>query len=608
MLLRGLFWGAPLPQASDPSHSIQQNRSNVQLTGRLLADARRFDDACSALVAVEWIDAVRRDGRTELQLRPCPDPPRQGWRVRVRGPLKRPAAGVHPLLPGPAERLAARGSWSQLRATSIEVLSRPWTPIADLRRQIADRLQAAAGAERGGLLAALVLGSAQVQLPDALRQAFRVAGLSHALAASGFHLSVLLGAALAVGRCLGRSLRLALAALALLIFLLCAGAQPSVVRAVLMGATALLIRESGESSHGFGVLLLTLSLMLLVHPAWARSIGFQLSAAATAGLIITGPGLERWWAERLPMRLGWLAPALAVPLAAMAWTLPLQLLHFGSAPLYALLANLLAAPLLAPLTLSAMGLALASLLLPAAALPLLAWPVAQLAALLITLVSWISHWPAARLLTGHPQPWVVVLLVLGVLPWLLPCNGPWRPMGLLLTLSAVVVQGCVQLADGVVMVQRGRQHWLLARHQGRAALVSTSADASSCRMARRLADAHGHGRLDWVMLFDPVATEAMACWEGLGHRVVAPHQGRAGLAMGQRLLSDGLSVELLSDRGQAMLLRVGDQRWRLLPRPQALWALRHQGSSGDVDGTWLGFQPNRTERRWLKEGGMEVGL
>ena len=127
-------------------------------------------------------------------------------------------------------------------------------------------------------------------------------------------------------------------------------------------------------------------------------------------------------------------------------------------------------------------------------------------------------------------------------------------------------------------------------------------------MARRLADVHGHQRLDWVMLLDPVATEAMACWQGLGHRVVAPHQGRAGLAMGQRLLSDGLSVELLSDRGQAMLLRIGDQRWRLLPRSQALWALQDQGSSANVDGTWLGFQPNRTERRWLKEGGMEVGL
>ena len=74
----------------------------------------------------------------------------------------------------------------------------------------------------------------------------------------------------------------------------------------------------------------------------------------------------------VPARLGWQAPALAVPLAAMAWTLPLQLLHFVSAPFFALVANLLATPLLAPLTLSVMGLVLASLVLPAAFLQLLA--------------------------------------------------------------------------------------------------------------------------------------------------------------------------------------------------------------------------------------------
>ena len=611
MLLRGLFWGAPLPQASDPSHSIQQNRSNVQLTGRLLADARRFDDACSALVAVEWIDAVRRDGRTELQLRPCPDPPRQGWRVRVRGSMKRPAAGVHPLLPGPAERLAARGSWSQLRATSIEVLSRPWTPIADLRRQIADRLQAAAGAERGGLLAALVLGSAQVQLPDELRQAFRVAGLSHALAASGFHLSVLLGAALAVGRGLGRSLRLALAALAMLIFLVCAGAQPSVVRAVLMGATALLIRESGERSRGFGVLLLSLCLMLMVHPAWARSIGFQLSAAATAGLVLTAPGLEAWFAACLPKRLGWLAAALSVPMAAMAWTLPLQLFHFGSAPLYSLVANLLAAPVLAPLTLAAMASALLSLLLPAALLQPLLWPVAQLASVLIALITWISHWPAARLLTGHPQPWVVALLLLGLLPWLLPVIGRWRRLALVPGLLAVLVQASVQLADGVVTVQRSGRHWLLARHRGRAALVGTAADAASCRVASRLADVHGHTRLDWVMLLDPVAPDTLDCWRSLAGHVAAPHQGHAALAMGQRLTSAGLTLELLADRGQPMLLRVGDQRWRLLPRPQALWAMQGQQQlhrAAGFHGTWLGFKPSWRQRRWLNQGQATAGL
>ncbi len=90
-----------------------------------------------------------------------------------------------------------------------------------------------------------MLGSFQVQLPEDLHLAFRVAGLSHALAASGFHLLVLLVAALEVGCSLGRSLRLALAALALSIFLICAGAQPLVVRAVLMGATALMNRDFG---------------------------------------------------------------------------------------------------------------------------------------------------------------------------------------------------------------------------------------------------------------------------------------------------------------------------------------------------------------------------
>ena len=394
LLLRGLILGAPQPGEQDPSLAIRNgSRAPRVIVGRVLADARQFDPGCFVLLEVQRLDGWRQHGRTELQWRQCGIVLRQGWRVRAVGDLRQPAAGVHPFLPGAAERLASRGSWSQLRVSELEVLERPWTPLADGRRSIAQRMQRLAGPERGGLLAALVLGGAQVPLPDSMRQSFRVAGLSHALAASGFHLSVLLGAALSIGRLLPRSGRLAFAALALACFLMLAGPQPSVVRAVLMGGIALLIRESGERSRGFGVLLLTLNGMLLLHPAWARSLGFQLSAAATAGLMLTAPGLEQALIQRLPRRCRWLAPALSVPLAAMAWTLPLQLLHFGSTPLYALPANLLAAPLLAPLTLSAIALALGVLVLPPGVLQLLCWPVQQLAGALIVLVNWIISWP-----------------------------------------------------------------------------------------------------------------------------------------------------------------------------------------------------------------------
>ena len=79
-----------------------------------------------------------------------------------------------------------------------------------------------------------------------------------------------------------------------------------------MGAAALLICESDQHSRGVGVLLLTLILMLLIRPDWAHSVGFQLSAAATAGLTLSAPGLEQQLLRCCPSRMGWLAAAFAV--------------------------------------------------------------------------------------------------------------------------------------------------------------------------------------------------------------------------------------------------------------------------------------------------------
>ena len=510
----------------------------------------------------------------------------------VRPESAAPCSGTACLDPRGCRALGSPGRWSQLRVQELQVLRRPWTPVADARRQIAARLQSAVGEERGGLMAALVLGSAQVQLPADLRQAFRRAGLSHALAASGFHLSVLLGASLSLGRLFGKSMRLLLAGAALMIFLTLAGAQPSVVRAVLMGAAALLIREYGQRSKGFGVLLLSLIVMLLIHPAWARSIGFQLSAAATAGLLVSAPAFEAWLTAALPGVLVWLAPALAIPTAALLWTLPLQWLHFGSAPLYGVLANLLATPLLGVLTLVSMLLALLSLWTPIGLIQGLAWPVQWLAGVLISLVV-DQQLAVAQLLTGRQSlagggVGGGVVVVVAALAQSLASHEP---------LFAVVRRGdawpwspCRWCRERSAV----RRHWLLARHQGRAALISSSGDAAGCRVARRLAEGYGHHRLDWVLLVDPVPTETLSCWQALARTVVSEQQGQAPLAMGQRLVSRGLSLQLLAKRGQPMLLRAGRQRWWLLPSPQALWSLQAKRTSvdrGRIDGVWLGFAP-----------------
>ena len=79
-------------------------------------------------------------GRTELHLPDCSSPLLQGWRVHATGVLRRPIPGARPLLPGSAERLARQGSWSQVRVEIIEVLQLLWTPLADLRHDVAQRL------------------------------------------------------------------------------------------------------------------------------------------------------------------------------------------------------------------------------------------------------------------------------------------------------------------------------------------------------------------------------------------------------------------------------------------------------------------------------------
>jgi competence protein ComEC len=332
-------------------------------------------------------------------------------------------------------------------------------------------------------------------------------------------------------------------------------------------------------------------------------VGFQLSAAATAGLIVTAPPLERRLAGDRPARWRrWLAPALAVPIAASLWTLPLQLLHFGSAPLYAVPANLLVTPLLAPLTLAAMGLALASLLLPPL-LPLLAPPVLLAAGALRHLVDRLAALPGAQLHPGRPGVAVALLLTLALLPWLAAAARRWRLASLPLLLVALLVHGGRVWGDQLLLVHHPGSTWLLARHHGRAALVARSGGARSCAGALRLARGLGHARLDWILLLDPVASEASDCWRRLSPVVLTAAGGAAALQPGQRVASPGLALAPLSQLSRAAELRVGGSRWLLLPDAQALWTLRSGAVAlpgpARLDGVWLGRTPAGADLSWL---------
>ena len=598
LLLLRVGWLAftPLqPAAGDPVLQLQAAAGPLELTlrGTLLSDPVPSGDGCRALLQLPV-------GRTELRFKQCPAL-QQGWRLQVHGRLRRPQVSPHPLLAAPAERLARQGSFSQLQVQDFEVLQRAPTPVADLRRRMAQALVQHAGPNNGSVLAALVLGSAVVPVPAELREAFRAAGLSHALAASGFHLSVLLGVVLPLGKRLPRLGRLTLAAAAMGLFVLLAGPQPSVLRAVLMGGLALGVVECGYRGRPLGILAASALVLLLARPDWLLDVGFQLSVVATAALVVSARPLELGLRRWLP---GWLAVATAVPLAASLYTLPLQLLHFGVVPLYAVPANLVVAPLLTPLTLGAMALACLAVILPPL-LPLVTAPVAWLSNGLVAVVKLFAALPMAQWQLGRPAPGLVLLFTVALLALAWPALARrWRLLGGALFALVVAVQFSLLSADQLLLVHQGRLDLLVARHQGRAVLVSSSGDGFSCSQASQLARGLGVQRYDWALLLDPLAPEQPHCWQGQAGLVMASADGSLPFQPGQRLASPGLSAAPVAIESRAIQLQLGRWRWLLLPDRQALWAWRQPSvQRGRLDGVWLGFAPTARERRHLKELG-----
>jgi len=128
--------------------------------------------------------------------------------------------------------------------------------------------------------------------------------------------------------------------LGIFFFVIITGAQASVVRAAIMGSLVLLAAQVGRVSRITNALLAAAAAMLVFNPkVLAFDVGFQLSFAATIGLIFLAPIFEKYLV-RLPKFLG-IKDSFASTMAAITLTLPLILYNFGRISLVAPLANVL---------------------------------------------------------------------------------------------------------------------------------------------------------------------------------------------------------------------------------------------------------------------------
>ncbi|OFN37546.1 competence protein [Corynebacterium sp. HMSC077G07] len=340
----------------------------------------------------------------------------------------------------------------------VEVIAPPQGLAADVRQQLFDSAQnLPVGPDR--LIPAMAIGDERgFSLTDG--DVMTASGLSHLSAVSGANVALVVGAVVAVFSWAGPRVRVAVAALALYGFVAIVGTEPSVLRAVVTGCIGLLAILVGRAGQAIAALSAGIIGLILLAPDLSVSVGFALSVAATAGLVLLAEPLARRLSATTVMGT-WPAPvvrAVAVSIAAHVVTMPVLALLIGEISHVSLLANLLAAPAVAPVTIAG------SLAAVAAALHL-NWLVSALLWCAAPCAWWIHQ--VARLAAGivAPATGTVTLVISCTLTFAcLTALWAWPRLALRAGCFAVVLAVCSYAVIWVfgLDIARAPQGWKVA--------------------------------------------------------------------------------------------------------------------------------------------------
>ena len=362
-----------------------------------------------------------------------------------RGYLAR--RGIDSLVAYPHVRVLDRNRGDPLRAATLDVRSALSESISHILPQ-----------PEAGLAAGILLGT-RSQLPKDLTDDMRATGTSHLVAVSGQNV-VLLAALLmgALAWLIGRRPAAWTALAAILLYAALVGGQPSVVRAAIMGALYVMAIALGRRNTAFVAMGIAAAAMTAHDPQIVHDVAFQLSFAATLGLILLTPSLTTGL-ERLASR----SPAIGdfpltrmfvdvatMTLAATAFTLPILAINFHQVSLVAPVANLFAVPAFITVAATSGVAAVTGLILPGDA-GFMAWVAWPPAAYMIGVIRIFAGLPvvSTEIPGVHVEHAIAYYAVLGVVIWLIsrvprerverPQPAPFRPRRLIPAAALAVV-------------------------------------------------------------------------------------------------------------------------------------------------------------------------
>lgn len=200
--------------------------------------------------------------------------------------------------------------------------------ISRFRQGIEERFNQVLPEPETSLLAGIVLGSKR-GLPQDFYQALQKTGTLHIVVASGYNVTIIIATIVTyLAGLIKRQWAILIGLASVLVYTIMAGAEPAIVRAAIMGSLVFGGQIIGRKTEGLRLLIAAIMIMLLVNPSIIMDIGFQLSAAATFGLVVLGPRLE-------PI----LGKVLTETTSAQIMVWPIIVFYFGQMSAFSILVN-----------------------------------------------------------------------------------------------------------------------------------------------------------------------------------------------------------------------------------------------------------------------------
>lgn len=503
MVVTGIVSGFP---------DVRDTYTNLRVKGEYLHPADSF-----TTTDVSGILLARVSNEDQFQY---------GDRIVLRGQLQTPPEHEEFSY---KDYLAHQGIYSYMSYTRSGILERDqgnpfFRAIYHLKSRALETVYLLWPDPEASLFAGILLGI-ETGIPEPVQEDFKNTGTTHVIAISGFNITIVAGIfASFFGRIFNQRRGAIAAVIGIGIYTILVGADAAVVRAAIMGGLSLFARQVGRRQQGLNTLAFTAGLMTLHNPHVPWDVGFQLSFAATLGLVLYAePFAEafRSLASRfLPEAsvdklVGPVGEYVLFTFAAQLTTMPIMAYHFGKISLSAFLANPAILPVQAPImTVGGLALILGVIWLPLGKITApLAWPFVLFT---IRAVEFFGKKRRGVVVLGDFDILLVILFYIVLLGLTLGCSRarsliaalkPITAIILLWIFSILIWRQALHAPDGklhLTLLDVGTGDAILIQSpEGRYILIDGGPSASllSNGLGRRLPPFHR--KLDWLIVASP---------------------------------------------------------------------------------------------------------